>query len=107
MSFNFEQLNGFGILKLYGDYTARNAASVIKAFFVGLDNSEHLIMDFKEVSKIDGFFIDQFYSLKNISRRLKKKLTIINFHPAIFDKKEEQPEQQEHYKEKLSLLSMM
>jgi anti-anti-sigma regulatory factor len=99
MSFNFEQLNGIGVLKLYGDHTFRNAANVKKAFFVALSNSEHLIVDFKDVSKIDDFFMDQVSSLRNISRKSKKKLTIINFHPALIEKKEDQAGQQERYQE--------
>ncbi|MBF0559896.1 MAG: hypothetical protein HQL08_14075 [Nitrospirae bacterium] len=55
MSYDFEQFKGIGVLKLYGDYTCRNAANVKKAFFVALSNSEHLIVDFEGVSKIDDF----------------------------------------------------
>ena len=83
MSFNFEQFNGIGVLNLYGDYTCRNAANVKKAFFVGLSNSEHLIVDFKGVSEIDDFCVDQISSLRKISGRSMKKLTIINLHPGI------------------------
>src|SRR5271169_264753 len=78
MSFNFEQHNGFGVLKLFGSFTSRNAAKLKKAFFVGLSNSEHLIMDFKGVSETDDFFSEQILSLKKISGKAKKKLTIIN-----------------------------
>lgn len=86
MSFNFEELNGIGVLKLCGEYTCRHAANVKKAFFVALSNSEHLIVDFKDVSKIDDFFVDQVSSLRKISRKARKKLTIINFRPAVFEK---------------------
>ncbi|MGD0282036.1 MAG: STAS domain-containing protein [Dissulfurispiraceae bacterium] len=107
MSFNFEQFNDIGILKLYGDFTSRNAAIIIKAFFVGLGNSEHLIMDFRYVSKIDDFFVDQIFSLKKISRRSSKKLTIINLHPAIYEKHAEQSQRQEQYQAKVSSLLEM
>jgi anti-anti-sigma regulatory factor len=89
MPFTFEESNSVGVLKLYGDFTARNASNVKKAFFVGLSNSEHLVMDLKGVSKIDDFFMDQIFSLKKISTKHKKRLTIINLHPGIFEKKEE------------------
>ncbi len=80
MSFNFEQHNGFGVLKLYGKFTSGNAAKLKKAFFVGLSNSEHLIMDFKDVSETDEFFVEQILCLQKISGKAKKKLTIINCH---------------------------
>lgn len=105
MSYDFEQFKGIGVLKLFGDYTCRNAANVKKAFFVALSNSEHLIVDFEGVSKIDDFFVDQVSSLRKISRKSRKKLTIINFRPAIFEKKEEQPEEPEQYQEKMLLFA--
>lgn len=89
MTFTFEKNNSVGILKLYGDFTARNASNVKKAFFVGLSNSEHLVLDLQGVSKIDDYFADQIFSLKKISTRHKKRLTIFNLHPAVFHKKEE------------------
>jgi len=80
MFFNFEQHNGFGVLKLFGNFTSGNAAKLKKAFFVGLSNSEHLIMDFKGVAETDDFFAEQILSLMKISGKAKKKLTIINCH---------------------------
>jgi anti-anti-sigma regulatory factor len=107
MSFNFEQFNGIGILKLSGDFTCRNASKILKALFVGLGNSEHLIIDFRDVSKIDDFFVDQIFLLKKICRRSGKKLTIINLHPAIFEQEEEQSKPQEQYQAKVSSLLEM
>ncbi len=80
MFFSFQQHNGFGVLKLFGDFTSRNASKLKKAFIVGLSNSEHLIMDFRGISKIDDLFMKEIASLKEISVRAEKKLTIINFH---------------------------
>jgi anti-anti-sigma regulatory factor len=78
MFFNYEQYNGFGVLRLFGGFTSRNAAKLKKAFFIGFTNSEHLIMDFKGISEVDDFFAEQVLSLKKISGKAKKKLTIIN-----------------------------
>ena len=86
MPFIFEQNNGIGILKFYGDLTSDSAHMVKKVFFVALSNADQLIVDIKDVSKIGDFFTDQIYLVKKISKRLKKKFTMVNFPAEIFEK---------------------
>lgn len=78
MTFDFEQKMQIGLLKLYGELTGHNIREARKAFLIALSNTDHVIVDFAGVLKIDRSFADHFKQTRTVSRRLGKKMTPVN-----------------------------
>lgn len=62
------------------NWTANIRCRIIdgKAFLIALSNTDHVIVDFAGVLKIDRSFADQFKQARTVSRRLGEKMTPVN-----------------------------
>jgi anti-anti-sigma regulatory factor len=75
--FNFKQYTGnTGVLTLHGDLTAQRAEELREAFLMSIDQSDHLIINMDKVSMIDDFCLQQIKVVRNISKRLNKRITV-------------------------------
>ena len=78
MTFDFEQKMHIGLLRLHGELTGHNIREMRKALLIALSNTDHVIVDFAGVLKIDRSFADHFKHTRAVSRRLGKKMTPVN-----------------------------
>lgn len=76
--YEFEQFDCVGVLKLFGDLTFRSPGEVGKAFLMSIGNSDHLVVDFKGVSKVDAVFVRHMKTLRHVTQKMRKSLTTIN-----------------------------
>jgi anti-anti-sigma factor len=75
MDFRFEKAGELGFLIFDGDLTEENASNLKEALLVSLDNADHLVINFENVTKIDRFCLRLFCKACKKSEKLGKRLT--------------------------------
>lgn len=89
MNFRFEKSGGFGLLSFDGELTVECADRLKEALMVSMDNAEHLVISFKNVTKIDCICLRLFCNAYRKSERLRKRLTLTGISPEMYKRVEE------------------
>lgn len=85
LKFQFEQYNGTGVLRLQGNLTSHRADELREALLMSVDNSDHLMLNFEKVTRIDNFCVEQIKTIKRISKRLNKRFTMVSLNSDLMD----------------------
>jgi anti-anti-sigma regulatory factor len=89
LNFNFEKSGDLGLLIFDGELTEERISRLKEALMISMHNAEHVVVDFKQVTKIDPVCISLFSLLCKKSKKLKKRLTLIGMQPETYKQMEE------------------
>jgi len=88
--FEFRMKGRTGVLTIYGEFATRRLDEVKEALMVGLASADRLIVNVREVVKIEPACLELFCFAHRTSRSLKKSLVLAGtrskaFRKAVFD----------------------
>lgn len=80
MNYNFKQSGHLGILIFNDKLTLKRESELKEALMISLDNVEHLMIYFEELTEIHDSFIHLLCSSYRYCNRTNKRLTLIGSH---------------------------
>jgi anti-anti-sigma factor len=89
MNFNFEKTGTLGLLTFDGELTEERSDRLKEALMVSLDNAEHVVVNFENVTKIDFICVQLFCQALKKAKRLKRHLTLTGMQEDAYKKIEE------------------
>jgi anti-anti-sigma factor len=75
-----------GFLNLNGELTAEGAGRLKEALLISMDNAEHVVVNFANVTRIDSVCMRLFGIAYKKSKRLKKRVTLTGIEPETFNR---------------------
>jgi anti-anti-sigma regulatory factor len=82
--FKFERTGGIGLLHFSGEVTVEDSENLRKGFLVSFESSDHVVLNFTNVTKLDAGCFKIFCSAYRIFTRCNKQLSIIGLGPKVF-----------------------
>ncbi|MBF0193087.1 MAG: STAS domain-containing protein [Magnetococcales bacterium] len=83
IDFSIDKLNSTGTMKLSGDLSVQNAATLKEALLDGLNSSETLVIDFAKVERMDLSTVQLLCATHRAINESNKNLVIAGTIPAI------------------------
>ncbi len=84
IDFKMEDSGNIGVLTMDGELTIQCADELKTVLIRSLDNVEHVVLNFKEVTEMDLSCLQLFCSACRTSAGLNKRLTLTGNHPEAF-----------------------
>ncbi len=83
-NFIYRREGDFGVLTFFGDITRDRKEELQEALIVSIHHSERLIVNFKRVTKLDAFCLQQICIAHRMARKMKKRLILTGHYTKIF-----------------------
>jgi anti-anti-sigma regulatory factor len=83
-NFIYRHEGNFGFLTFFGNITADREDELREALIVSIHNSESLVVNFKRVTKLDAYCLQQICIAHRIARKMKKRLVLTGHYTEIF-----------------------